>query len=526
MTQFEELAAGARELHVEILHGDIDVQGDEGEHWTLTWSSDRGEEPELRRDGDVVRVTQRHHPVNPPRLNLKLVTPTPTQQVRLQTRHGRATIQRIQGEVHAETGHGDIVARATNGPLDLKTGAGRVETHETEGDLRARSGHGDVLVRAVRGDTHLNTAAGRVQVMDAHGNLEAQSGHGDIVVREAPGEITLRTGAGRIEVAPAPTASIRAQTGHGDIHVGEGAVQALHLDTRAGRVTCLAVLAPGKHEITSGNGDIALKAVRGEVHVETANGRIEIGEGQGALRARSGHGDILLRASHGEASLTSNSGRVEVHEADGELKAETGHGDILLRQAGGQAALRTNAGRIEVMDARALGLHARSGHGDVRVREGSLQSMNIHTGNGRVDCTVELQTGKHEVGSGNGDIRLQVRPRGHIQFDAHTNSGQVHSDFPLVRVGRQGSTGLNAVRMVGSTGSGEAGIFVVVRTGRGRIELRRLEGGAQPAQVDADRHAAVGATVPLNESADNRTLAVLQALARGDISVEEANHLL
>jgi DUF4097 and DUF4098 domain-containing protein YvlB len=312
--------------------------------------------------------------------------------VTLDTGNGQVQASSVDGKLQAHTGHGSIILQDAAGETQLNTGAGKIEivaprsltlsAHSghgeihigegriqavhaetnagrvvcgaelAEGDHRLVSGHGDVEVRAVRGTVELRTGAGRIGVADTLGRLEAHTGHGDVVLQSAMGEVQLTTGAGRIEVKVPRELHLRARSGNGDILVGDGSVQTLHCKTGRGNVVCTAALSSEENV------------------------------------AMSSHGEIIVRNVRGQTRLTTNNGKIEIAEADGQLRAHTGNGDIIVRSAAGVIELDTKNGRLEIGTARAAELKAHSGHGDVQVREGSVRALHLDTSMG--PCSVAL----------------------------------------------------------------------------------------------------------------------------------------
>jgi hypothetical protein len=124
-----------------------------------------------------------------------------------------------------------------------------------------------------------------------------------------------------------------------------------------------------------------------------------------------------------------------------------------------------------------------------------------------------------------GAIDLELPATIKARVDAQTSFGQIHSDFPLVRVGRSGPLGFGGVRMVGSIGEGEPEVDITLRSSKGQISVRRRpDTGAAGAGTTSERPAPAPPEEPT--AAMDSTLAVLEALARGDISVDEADELL
>lgn len=609
-TNFEELAAGAGFIDVEIGHGDIVARAGEGADWGLRWSSSGDEAPEIERNGDDVRVRQRAEGVRGRRLDLDLTIPAGAKHIRLRTGNGQVDAEGLQGQVDIFSGHGDLRLARADGELKLHTGSGRVEAREVEGRLYAQSGsgdleledasgeaelhtgsgqinaggmrglmlrahtgngeidikdgtlreiqartsngavqcaaelaqgphdlatgHGDIHVERAAGELRLHTGEGSVEVGEARGELKIKSGNGDISIGTASGSLEIDTSRGGIEITSPAEASIRAHSGHGDIHIGEGSVRSLQLETSAGSVSCDAELAHGSHQATSGHGDIDLRQTDGETRVRTGSGMIEVGVVRGRLRA------------------------------------ETGSGDIAVEAASGELELKTGAGSLVVQAPDNVVLSGWTGNGDIEVGPGSARRLRVETRNGQVRSMVALTAGEHAINSANGDLLVQLPAELGVHIDAQTGFGQVVSDMPLVRVGRSGSMSFNGNRMVGSIGPGEPVVRVALRTGRGQIALQRSDVppvvevppglvravavAARPAPIPAPvpvpapapipaappvapvaqpPYPAVGSTVPLREPAgeaaapaEDRALAVLRALAKGDITVDEADELL
>jgi hypothetical protein len=111
-------------------------------------------------------------------------------------------------------------------------------------------------------------------------------------------------------------------------------------------------------------------------------------------------------------------------------------------------------------------------------------------------------------------VLLKLPGNAAAQVEAVTGMGQVHSDWPLVRVGRPGPVGAGSQRMVGAWGEEHRRARVVLRTGVGDIRLCQGPVHSEPAAPSAPPPAA-----------DERR-AVLESLARGEITVEEADALL
>lgn len=424
--RFEELAAGARELRVELRKGDVEVGAGEDRGWSLEWSSPGSEPPEILREGNAVRVRQRQDGFLP----------------------------------------GGLDAKRMDVRLTLPAGVEDVE---------------------------LRTGLGRVSAEGLHGRMNLTTGNGAMTLRSSEGNATLNTG----------------------------------------------------------NGEVLVEGFAGDATATTGNGRVRINGLEGKL------------------SLNTGNGPVEVLDVEGRVRASTGNGDLRLISVAGEAEINTGHGQIEVGAPRSLSVQATTAMGGIRIEGGSLTGLRVNSMMGEALCSSALEPGRYELTSGMGTITLYLAPDAPVRVDAQTGFGQVDSDFPLVRVGRSGPMGFGGVRMVGSIGEGEPRVDVSLRSGKGTIRLRRASvpasaqsssarsapstdrssnlpswfgGGFTPPAPPTPPHHAEPAPhpepapeprphpdvqpAPRPEPSGDPALAVLEAVARGELTPEQAEEML
>lgn len=164
--------------------------------------------------------------------------------------------------------------------------------------------------------------------------------------------------------------------------------------------------------IGTGNGDLRLEGVGGDIGAGTGNGDVEIRGTSGTVRASSGNGEILVDRATGPVRASTGNGRVDVRTARGPVQASTGNGRILIDMA------------------------SLEGSGD----------LEFHTGSG--DVVLRLPDDL--------DAELQVR----------LGNGRVDSDFPLMVQGRTNFRNLRAT-------IGRGGRRLIVSSGNGDVALRR-----------------------------------------------------
>ncbi|HZG68653.1 MAG TPA: DUF4097 family beta strand repeat-containing protein, partial [Herpetosiphonaceae bacterium] len=233
--------------------------------------------------------------------------------------------------VRAHSGNGDIhIGDGSVQALEVETKRGSVgcAAKVAAGTHTVANGHGDLTLRSVRGDLELKTSAGRIELGETQGSVRAQTGSGDILLRTAMGAAELQTSHGRIEVGSPRRLQLRAQTGHGDIQIGDGSLDALQLQTNAGRVHCVADLAPGRHELTTGNGDVVLR-MRAD-----ANAHLDAQTSFGQI-----HTDFALVRVGRSGSMSFNGTRMV-----GSLGPAEPDVNVVLRTSRGQIELRLKEG--------------------------------------------------------------------------------------------------------------------------------------------------------------------------------------
>lgn len=377
-----------------------------------------------------------------------------------------------------------------------------------------------------KGDITVNTGSGPEWTLEwmSDGN-ESPEMHreGDLmIVRQRPRHGEYRgTSARRMDVR---------------ISVPNG-VQSVDLQTGLGRVQAAGV--EGRLALNTGNGAVTLHASRGEAILRSGNGELSVEDHEGHLTACTGNGRVSVHRLKGGLDLNTGNGRIEAVEVEGEVRASTGNGQVHLVRVAGEAELNTAHGQVEISEPVALLARATSAAGSVHVSGGSLRGLRVNSTMGGVKCSSLLEAGSYDLSSHMGSIELDLSTRATARIDAQTGFGQVESDFPLVRVGRSGPMGFGGVRMVGSVGDGEPQVEISLRSGKGTIRVRRGTLGSEP-------HPSKSATKPASQErnwtvlsqprksedvtatpqATDPTLAVLEAVARGELSPQEADEML
>lgn len=165
----------------------------------------------------------------------------------------------------------------------------------------------------------------------------------------------------------------------------------------------------------------------------TGNGDVTVDGASNDVEIRSGNGDVRIRMTAGQVDVTTGNGELEIDGATGPVRASTGNGRVYVGTSTGPVNARTGNGEI-----------------DVRMRElRGTEDMVFTTGNGAVTVT------------------LPANYSGEI--DASTGHGEFRSDFEIRIMGR-----LNPRHVRGMIGDSTSGRSIRMRTGNGRLELRKL----------------------------------------------------
>jgi DUF4097 and DUF4098 domain-containing protein YvlB len=148
----------------------------------------------------------------------------------------------------------------------------------------------------------------------------------------------------------------------------------------------------------------------------SVSGSISIDGIKGDVSANSVSGSVRIANAGRVSSAKSVSGNVEVTDTqiDGAIELQSVSGDVVLR--------KVNARRIE----------AGSVSGRVIVQDVQAERIEGHSVSGNVEYSGNLaKSGRYELNSHSGDVRLTVGSGTGFELEASSFSGSVHSDLPL-----------------------------------------------------------------------------------------------
>jgi len=208
--------------------------------------------------------------------------------------------------------------------------------------------------------------------------------------------------------------------------------------------------------------------------------------------------------------VSSAAGDVALRDVGGDVQVRTVSGDVSIEQAAGRLAVDVATGDVTVTGTGPISLDVHAVSGGVRARAPRFDRVAIETISGDTDVAGRFGTeGAHVITTVSGDVELAVV--GGLTVEVKTVSGDVTCDHPDRREG----DGRKRLLVIG-----DGAARLAVRSMSGDVDVRAGRDASEVTETPAaDVPAAGGAT-------DATTLAVLEALARGEIDVVEAERRL
>ncbi|HEV8638866.1 MAG TPA: hypothetical protein VG370_32045 [Chloroflexota bacterium] len=325
--RFAEIAAGATELSVRLKKGDLTLRSGEGVDWSFAYSSGGDEVPQVSRAGARLVIEQPENYFHQRRMDVEITAPRQVERFELQTGHGRCQVEGAVGRIRLSSGHGGVTLRDGSGQAEISTGHGELIIESFTGPLEANTGHGHVTIQGLQGDGELRTGHGRMELRRNEGRLRISSGHGEIQIEETGGQVELKSGHGGVEVSRPRGLVLHSQTGMGGVRIDGGSLRGLVVKTGKGEVAGTARLEPGNYDVNTGMGNISLELPDGlamRVDLQTGFGGIQsdLPLVQVGRSGPMGFGGMRMVGSVGEG------------DPQIELNLRTGKGNIALYRAG------------------------------------------------------------------------------------------------------------------------------------------------------------------------------------------------
>ena len=164
------------------------------------------------------------------------------------------------------------------------------------------------------------------------------------------------------------------------------------------------------------------------------------------LKVSTGNGELTVNGVGGDVQASTGNGAVHIDGTEGTVKASTGNGDVDVRNARSAVKVSTGNGRV-----------------NVSTSDGPVE---VHTGNGSIDVQMSQLKARDDMSfsTGNGSVRVKLPAGYNGELDASTGSGSIDSDFELKVQGR-----LDPRRVRATIGTG--GPRLKLSSGSGRLEI-------------------------------------------------------
>jgi hypothetical protein len=184
-------------------------------------------------------------------------------------------------------------------------------------------------------------------------------------------------------------------------------------------------------DLQTGDGNVDVQGVKGTILLRSGDGKLNLSELEGTLRASTGDGNIDMRNARGDLTLHTGDGRIDVAGIDGSLRAETGDGRVQVN------------GRFDLLE--------------VKTGDGGIEAMAIE--GSKLEADWRLNTG-------DGDLTLRLPTTIAANVELQTNDGTIDFDMPITISGRVGKQQVH-----GQINGG--GKLLSLKTGDGAIRLEK-----------------------------------------------------
>ena len=222
------------------------------------------------------------------------------------------------------------------------------------------------------------------------------------------------------------------------------------------------------------NGDevqLEVRFPRRWARIDFGNRRVDVElrvPSRASLNIKTGDGNIDLSGIDGDVILQSGDGHLTISDVEGKVRANTGDGPVKMNGCKGDVTLHTGDGRIEV-EAFEGSLHVETGDGRVRV-SGRFDVLDVKTGDGGVEATAlhgSRMTEDWILRTGDGGLTMRVPADLAADIDLHTGDGHLDLGLPVTISGRTGKND-----MKGKLNGG--GKLLTLRSGDGSIKIEKL----------------------------------------------------
>jgi DUF4097 and DUF4098 domain-containing protein YvlB len=191
-------------------------------------------------------------------------------------------------------------------------------------------------------------------------------------------------------------------------------------------------------------------------------------------------GDVKVSGAKGLVRIESVSGSITAAGTPRLEKAKSVSGDVTLTDAAGEGdiSLGSISGTIHAKGLKSRGVDVSSVSGDVMLASVACERLDAKSMSGELQYEGTLaRSGRYNLNSHSGDVRLVLTTASGFVVDASTFSGEFHTDMPLTIGGDVDRTrderrhGPSSHRVQGTFGDGSA--VITIRTFSGDISIQK-----------------------------------------------------
>lgn len=197
-------------------------------------------------------------------------------------------------------------------------------------------------------------------------------------------------------------------------------------------------------EIRTLNGGITLQNVEAikDIFLETGNGELILHRVAGNIKGKTLNGAVRARSVQGDVDLSTNGGAMNAWNVMGSLKFTTAVGNISTVDNGGDIDITSKNGNLKINEA--------------------LSKLHAESLNGRIDVESTYVGGDWDIYSAVGDINLSLPLLGDYTVGGSSGYGDIISDLPGLIIDKK--------RITGKLGTGE---FMLQVEGNSNLYVRK-----------------------------------------------------
>lgn len=284
-------------------HGDIEIQGTEGENISVSFKKViwRRNEEQAKDISD----------------ELKMIIDKDEQKLSIST--NRSEFKRRRFETHFK-----ISVPASMG-IEVKNSYGQVKVSKV-GNADIINSHGEIIASEIDGELAIKNSYEDVKVEKVKANCQVESKNSDVTIYDVEGDVKIDHRYGKIRLENV-SKNVEIEGYHTSIF-GQNLNSEVEVVTSYENIILMDV---GPAKITGSQASVELDGVKGQLEITHRYGRVQLNNIQGNLHVDCRNAAIYGRSIAGEKIFISSSYRdIELSEFSGETTITLSNGDMIL----------------------------------------------------------------------------------------------------------------------------------------------------------------------------------------------------